>query len=183
MTSFKEAGFTIADTGGGATAWFKDIGDNGAHILITDSGGLSHELANGDDSYIVGVHWDLPNGDAAWSDCLDAKTDSEALEAAKVIELAFRFSRLLLDDIGAANLATVIERNAANVNPSVCHSHDFCDANMTMLTAWQVTFSVGVENGPAFMTGDSEMADSDLERWNRAWAFAKGHKFFTESRP
>jgi len=50
-------------------------------------------------------------------------------------ELARKFSEYLLEDIGEENLATVVRRNAKDESRECCATHDFCDSNMTMLSA------------------------------------------------
>lgn len=65
--------------------------------------------------------------------------------------------------------AQIIDRNKADGPESnVCHTHDFCDANMLMLEAWQEMF------------GDAPDLDNDdhLAAWNDAWAIAKAAGFF-----
>jgi hypothetical protein len=54
----------------------------------------------------------------------------------------------------------------------ICHSHDFCDANMVMLAAF--TETMGHE--PAFLT--EEHAETDLNLWNDAWEIAIAANFF-----
>lgn len=43
------------------------------------------------------------------------------------------------DDVGAM-FATVLDRNRAEPDPSICHTHDFCDANELMAAAWNDCF-------------------------------------------
>ncbi len=54
-------------------------------------------------------------------------------------ELAREFSRRLREEIGAENLNSAIARNAGEVNSSVCHSHDFCDANTSAIRTISAT--------------------------------------------
>ena len=50
--------------------------------------------------------------------------------------LARSFCAELRKTLTAAQLAVVLRRNASpDRDPSVCHSHDFCDANEVMLAA------------------------------------------------
>jgi hypothetical protein len=82
---------------------------------------------------------------------------------------AGRFGSLLLVEIGAANMAEVVRRNA--IDPKYasgsCASHDFCDANMVMAPAVGVTLGLSVDE-VAQATADDESAASKL--WNAAWA-------------
>jgi len=45
-------------------------------------------------------------------------------------------------------------------DPDVCHTHDFIDANMSMLAAWEIV------TGQAEIDGDN---DTDTALWNAAW--------------
>jgi hypothetical protein len=74
--------------------------------------------------------------------------------------IAAIFCRLLRDQIGEGSYRLACERNAAEGSTGVCHSHDFCDANMIMAAAFA---EVGLEI-PA--------ADADPELWNSAWEIA-----------
>lgn len=47
-------------------------------------------------------------------------------------QIATEFIAALIGEIGNDNYREVCSRNAANKNPNICASHDFCDANMTM---------------------------------------------------
>lgn len=87
------------------------------------------------------------------------------------IGLAQLFSLKLHKAITAEEMRTVLARNNAQadmVNDPVCHSHDFCDANMVMFEAWQEMFG-----------GDPDtMDDADLAIWSEAWTIAKAANFF-----
>ena len=79
--------------------------------------------------------------------------------------LAHRFAGNLLIEIGMNKLREVVARNAVETRKDVCHSHDFCDANMTMAAAFEeVTGRDPLANG--------ETADEDIAMWNAAWARA-----------
>lgn len=59
--TFKSHGFSVRQTGGGCTAWGKDLADS-RYILITDSEGLNHRLGDrhvdltSTDKWLVGLH-------------------------------------------------------------------------------------------------------------------------------
>lgn len=83
--------------------------------------------------------------------------------------IARTFSELLLDEIGPADLTTVNKRNRMNPDydeTDSCASHDFCDANVLMVEAFQAH---GV---PADHT------EEHLELWNVAWETAIAHEFW-----
>lgn len=78
-------------------------------------------------------------------------------------EVAKKFSLLMVEYIGESNRSDVAERNLAETDKSICHSHDKCDANQFMIWALE---SFGVE----FSTEEGSEFDrlSDV-----AWAIAK----------
>ena len=82
--------------------------------------------------------------------------------------LAFEFSQGLQDCLGAERMGEVISRNRAETSQSVCHSHDFCDANM-------ILYEVFIRHGMDPAT------DEGMERhgalWNQAWNLAKSRDF------
>ena len=52
-----------------------------------------------------------------------------------VRQLAVRFGKLLRENMSAKEYRLVVHRNHKETQPSVCHSHDFCDSNMVMFDA------------------------------------------------
>lgn len=77
-------------------------------------------------------------------------------------EIAHRFAQNLLHDIGMNNMREVIARNAVEPNLAICHSHDFCDANMPMLDAFQEIFGVDLNVDEPF----------HCILWGEAWSHA-----------
>lgn len=55
VVSPEEYGFKIMSTGGGCTAWVKDIAE-GYTVMVTDINGASHEFGEDDNSVTVGLH-------------------------------------------------------------------------------------------------------------------------------
>lgn len=88
--------------------------------------------------------------------------------------IADAFVEGIRDSHSAAQFAEIRRRNAAELDQGVCHSHDFCDANMIMLEAF--TAICGRE--PAFLEGTdaeghySEAAEADAALWSQAWNIA-----------
>lgn len=76
-------------------------------------------------------------------------------------QIADRFLQLLREEITGADYAEACARNAAETSEGICHSHDFCDANMVMLDAMRAL-------------GESVDVDSeaDCKRWSAAWDLA-----------
>ena len=87
--------------------------------------------------------------------------------------IAVEFCRQMTAALAPTHLQAVRERNAAETNPGVCHSHDVTDANELMLTAWMV----------ARPDDDFECIrndDESLSAWDEAWALAKAAGFDAE---
>ncbi len=53
-------------------------------------------------------------------------------------ELAAEFCKLMRAQLSADELADVVETNQLETDQSICHSHDYCDANQVMLDALAV---------------------------------------------
>ncbi len=89
--------------------------------------------------------------------------------------LAKEFCKILREYLTTIQIAEVIERNNKETSDAVCHTHDFCDANMVMQEA-------GERHGLDFAAqihGDMEESHHNL--WCEAWSLAKyGHHFDPE---
>ena len=77
--------------------------------------------------------------------------------------LARAFLAGLSHQLGAEALSEVDRLNKAEASPSVCHSHDFCDANVIMAAAFEQVL------------GRQPRIDSDEDAvlWDGAWSLAK----------
>lgn len=100
--------------------------------------------------------------------------------AEKTESLAREFASTVLDYIGPEKLIVAIIRNRSESSPLVCHSHDFCDANMAMESAFYEVF----ERAPLMECDAAEgrctaaESDADLDAWNEAWEMARSREFF-----
>lgn len=99
---------------------------------------------------------------------MNATAPAPALVAA----LARAFSDTLREWIGAEALAEVVTRNRMRASALVCHSHDFCDANMAMMEACEAV-------GLRVWGDDGEMTDDAVDAINGAWAEADRAEFWT----
>ncbi|MDX0622864.1 hypothetical protein GOD54_23480 [Sinorhizobium medicae] len=91
------------------------------------------------------------------------------------IRLAKAFGTLIQEALTRHQFNTVLDRNKSESDDGVCHSHDFCDANMYMLEA----FEAELGRKPSFLDGTDDAAENlDLAVWNDAWAIAKAADFF-----
>lgn len=84
--------------------------------------------------------------------------------------LANKFSMILRSWLTEDEMKKVIERNKTETYRDVCHSHDFCDANMAMLEA--------IESFGLTIDADNE---EDAALWNSAWEIAKKNNFEGEN--
>lgn len=77
--------------------------------------------------------------------------------------LARKFSEILLEWCGPKELKAMNARNLLEKDKSICHSHDFCDANMAMAEACE------------FFGINWEMNNSPVDY---AWNLAKKNQFY-----
>ena len=83
--------------------------------------------------------------------------------------IARQFAAALTELLGPHTMRAIVDRNASEPHPDVCHSHDYCDANVVMMDAF---LSLGFEcsSEPAEDSGIGFV-------WDEAWALAKGAEF------
>ena len=89
--------------------------------------------------------------------------------ALTVKALAREFSKLLVRDLGKRTVRKIDSLNKAQVDPAICHSHDFCDANMVM---WEAQENLGLNLD---IGGDKQ---DDVQLWGDAWSYAVKNGFF-----
>lgn len=138
--------------------------------------------------------WCFRDSDVAWNGSLsdpenddvsgEIETDisteghSPALiaRAIAVALLAWEFSESLKDYLTYNQLRETVTRNATEPAESgVCHSHDYCDANMNMLEAFA---DLGLPNPSEFVSTDDQY-DAAISLWNDAWDIANRKQFYT----
>lgn len=90
-------------------------------------------------------------------------TPAETLAAAFVAECESTFTR--------SQMMVIRKRNASpEYAGDVCATHDFADANMIMLGAWESTFGAP----PRFLSDpESDAGQTDMRLWGAAWTLAK----------
>jgi hypothetical protein len=95
-----------------------------------------------------------------------APTESDiASECLARLRQAAAFTVHMRQALPADVLAAIDAANETDPDPMVCHSHDWCDANMVMLAAAESLGPFDIEN-PAH-----------LQRWNHAWDIAHAAGF------
>lgn len=77
-----------------------------------------------------------------------------------------------MQTLSVSDFREMIDRNKTETDEGICHSHDYCDANMVMHEAFAETF------GRDSLDATNGMTDEDIETWNDAWAIAKAADFF-----
>lgn len=82
--------------------------------------------------------------------------------------LALEFSQGLHAYLTPEQMRDVVERNRSEPEQGICHSHDFCDANMFLYDVF-VKYSMD----PAAEGGVDQWGDL----WDQAWNLAKSKEF------
>ena len=82
--------------------------------------------------------------------------------------LSLEFSQGLHAYLSPEQMREVVERNRTEAVPGICHSHDFCDANMFL---YDVFMKYGMN--PAAEGG----MDKWGELWDQAWNLSKSKDF------
>lgn len=83
------------------------------------------------------------------------------------LALACAFGEELRKELSAQQIAEVIKRNEAEPDKGVCHSHDFCDANVVMAQAFA-----------QFGCAEPDVGDDAVVAvWNAAWEIAIAREF------
>lgn len=82
--------------------------------------------------------------------------------------LALEFSQRLRTHLTEEQMVEIVRRNLAETSPGICHSHDFCDANMFLYDVFMKYGMNPVEEGGMDRWGDL---------WDDAWNMAKGAGF------
>lgn len=95
----------------------------------------------------------------------------KAVSLSNAEQLAREFARELTLELGPETMKEVVELNGAETLPNVCHSHDFCDANMTMQRA-------GANLG-LWKDNEADVNDeATVKLWNEAWEIAVDNNFW-----
>src|SRR3972149_3384059 len=112
----------------------------------------------------------------------EAKLDGAALatlsnDKKKIEAVAREFSRLLLAEIGNKKFREVVKRNKLEKDKGICHSHDFCDANMVMQDAFKI-IGMNLERDYPDMLQNQVI----VKMWNAAWDMAKKNDMYMHIR-
>lgn len=93
--------------------------------------------------------------------------------------IAYEFSGNLINILTGFQMQELVERTKIDRQPGICHSHDYCDANIVMAGAFEAIVGRAPYYAPAGSSHeDSQTEDADTSLWNRAWTLAKDNNFF-----
>ncbi len=81
--------------------------------------------------------------------------------------IAANFSLRLRHYLTAEQMAATVAANLTEKNPSICHSHDYCDANVFMAEAFETVTGRAV----------NLQSEDDDYLWAEAWGIAKSNAF------
>lgn len=87
----------------------------------------------------------------------------------QVTAIAEAFAEVMRQWLDSREWQLMRERNASQADSNVCHSHDFCDANMAMDAAFN---GLGIPTCLAF-ADDTPEHEEACKLWNDAWTLAK----------
>lgn len=92
------------------------------------------------------------------TDCL-----ASDVEIRGTVELVAKaFADLLREELGDEQFEEMRQRNVEESSPNICHSHDFCDANMVMIDALcEADF------------GHQDDCDARIDMMAEAWNYAR----------
>jgi hypothetical protein len=82
--------------------------------------------------------------------------------------VAAEFAALLREDLSPREFKEMKARNAVQTDANICHSHDFCDANMVMDAALRAVLG----DAAAYTSNLGNEDDRVTKLWNAAWAIA-----------
>jgi hypothetical protein len=111
------------------------------------------------------------------SACEGTHVENQDFVALKVchlcaVEVAKEFSRILCRWLPPVEIAEAVRRNTTEpAGSTICHSHDFCDANMAMCEAFNnlgITVDVVAFNN----LGITVDVGASSVLWNAAWTIA-----------
>ena len=89
-------------------------------------------------------------------------------------QLAAAFCRMIWVEIGDEDMEIVIQENAADHDKTICHTHDYVDANQVMIDAWNRLRAADLLPG-------IEVDDpSHMAIFNNAWLRARNADFKLE---
>lgn len=85
--------------------------------------------------------------------------------------LAQEFSVALKTELPVGEMQEIVRRNREESDPRICHSHDFCDANVVL---HEVFMKYGMD------VADEGGVEKWGALWNETWSKAKAAEFWID---
>lgn len=80
--------------------------------------------------------------------------------------VGLRFVAELMDCLNYNEWKAMVAANEVEPNLGVCHSHDYCDANMVMESTFEL---LGLPTPSSVGEGGGALNDAGIDLWNKAW--------------
>jgi hypothetical protein len=93
-------------------------------------------------------------------------------------KIAIRFSAVLKEWLTADEMKELIILNKSELDPSICSSHEFCDANEAMNEAFTAVMKRDLIFFDELIPATEKQNSADMELLNGAWAIAKANNFY-----
>lgn len=140
-------------TGGGIYCWyFEDVKEDRSYY-VGNSCGYGADIMHADGCHIESATFSSQEEAVQWACDITAG------------KIAREFATLLIEDLGKDTMLKVVNLNRSESDQQVCHSHDFCDANVLMETAF----------------GGIATDEDDCQLWGKAWDIAQKNEFWLDS--
>jgi hypothetical protein len=132
------------------------------NIAGIDDGGVAAQCFSG-------FTWEEANrGDRIKQLAMWLSVEQRYEEAEQLHTIAKRFAEVLRAWLSPEEYAEMQRLNATpQYGWPICASHNFCDANMAMMEAFESV------TGRMAIPDDGEMAESDCKLWGDAWDYAR----------
>lgn len=112
----------------------------------------------------------------------EANMGYTAINGVDAPTLAKAFCKGIKETLTPEQFAQVIERNIEESSDAICHTHDFCDANVVMDEAANSlgVVTLFVEDTPlpfGVVSNEEAAVQKQCDWWNEAWTLAKRADF------
>lgn len=104
------------------------------------------------------------------------------IESITEAQVARAFSKVLRNWLTPEEMTQVIAANKAERNPNICHTHDYCDANMAMCAAFEKVLGATEDEVCELVCSGSETVGGTraTQIWSAAWRIAAANEYAVE---
>jgi len=102
----------------------------------------------------------------------EARLNEATANEDEIEKIAKNFALEVYEEVGKEKLEEIVKLNDEEQDETICHSHDFMDANMAMDAALKRS-GFDFEKSPSIF-----MSDDFVYLWNKAWGVAKEKDFY-----